>query len=107
MLILFLFFVSSCCCLLTSASTRFPYLLPNVLGSSLALIGLPLVFFFLKETLDVQKRGDRYSPGVARTIEIVRFALLFCKTRLFPATGSTRSTLLLLDCFCSNAVRGV
>ncbi|CAM9442481.1 unnamed protein product, partial [Laminaria digitata] len=38
---------------------RFPYLLPNVLGASLALIGLPLVYFFLEETLDVRKGGDR------------------------------------------------
>ncbi len=29
---------------------RFPYLLPNILGASLALSGLPMVFFFLKET---------------------------------------------------------
>ncbi|CAM9775793.1 unnamed protein product [Scytosiphon promiscuus] len=28
----------------------FPYLLPNMVGASLALTGLPMVFFFLKET---------------------------------------------------------
>lgn len=39
---------------------RFPYLLPNVLGASLALVGLLLVFFFLEESLDIPKDGDRY-----------------------------------------------
>eukprot|EP00904_Undaria_pinnatifida_P006139 jgi/Undpi1/2655/HiC_scaffold_13.g06033.m1 len=40
---------------------RFPYLPPNILGAVLALIGLPMVFFFLDETLDAHKSGDR--PG--------------------------------------------
>lgn len=56
---------------------RFPYLLPNILGASLALIGLPLVYFFLEETLDVHMRGDRYTQGTADKIEIIRFTLLF------------------------------
>lgn len=30
---------------------RFPYLLPNLMGASVAMVSLPLVFFFLKETL--------------------------------------------------------
>ena len=42
------------------APTRFPYLLPNILGASLALAGLPLVLFFLEETLDVHKGRHRY-----------------------------------------------
>lgn len=33
-----------------NAPIRFPYLLPNMVGASLALMGLPLVFLFLKET---------------------------------------------------------
>ncbi|CAN0500080.1 unnamed protein product, partial [Scytosiphon promiscuus] len=41
--------------------SRFPYLLPNILGASLALVGLHLVYFFLKETLDIHKRDDRYA----------------------------------------------
>eukprot|EP00752_Nemacystus_decipiens_P011395 g10122.t1 len=36
---------------------RFPYLLPNIVGASLALTGLPLVFFFLKETKHLHHSG--------------------------------------------------
>ncbi|CAB1117719.1 unnamed protein product [Ectocarpus sp. CCAP 1310/34] len=32
---------------------RYPYLLPNVVGASIAFSGLPMVFFFLKETLNL------------------------------------------------------
>lgn len=52
-------------------------MLPNILGASLALTGLPLVYFFLEETLDVQKRGDRYASGATNTIELMWFTLLF------------------------------
>lgn len=38
---------------------RFPYLLPNVLGASLALLSVPLVFFFLPETLSKGNIGER------------------------------------------------
>ncbi|CAM9579188.1 unnamed protein product [Ectocarpus fasciculatus] len=38
---------------------RFPYLLPNIVGASIALAGIPFVFFFLKETRHVHNnRGD-------------------------------------------------
>ena len=40
--------------------TRFPYLLPNILGAVLAVMCLLLVFFFLEETLETRKGGDRY-----------------------------------------------
>lgn len=36
---------------------RFPYLLPNLVGASIALAGLPMVFFFLKETK--HSHGDK------------------------------------------------
>ncbi|CAM9564568.1 unnamed protein product [Ectocarpus sp. 6 AP-2014] len=32
---------------------RYPYLLPNVVGASIAFSGLPMVFFFLKETTNL------------------------------------------------------
>ncbi|CAN0517938.1 unnamed protein product, partial [Scytosiphon promiscuus] len=34
---------------------RFPYLLPNIFGAGLAVIGLPLVYFLLEETLETNK----------------------------------------------------
>lgn len=38
---------------------RFPYLLPNIVGASISLIGMPMVFFFLKETKHFHSsRGD-------------------------------------------------
>lgn len=57
-----------------SEPIRFPYLLPNILGASLALISLVLVFFFLEETLDVPNGGDRYYSGVARTTGITCYS---------------------------------
>eukprot|EP00903_Cladosiphon_okamuranus_P009002 g8611.t1 len=37
---------------------RFPYLLPNLVGASLAISGLPMVFFFVKETIDLDDGRD-------------------------------------------------
>lgn len=43
--------------LLHEPNGRFPYLLPNVVGASLAMSGLPMVFFFLKETAHLDNGG--------------------------------------------------
>lgn len=48
---------------------RFPYLLPNVVGATLALIALPMVFFFLHETNPPNgslRRGMENDKGYVR-----------------------------------------
>ena len=52
-------------------------MLPNIFGAGLALIGLPLVYFFLEETSDNHKRGHRYSVRAKDVIAPMWFALLF------------------------------
>ncbi|CAN0223141.1 unnamed protein product [Pylaiella littoralis] len=42
---------------------RFPYLLPNIVGASIALSGLPMVFFFLKETSQLDNGGNGSRDG--------------------------------------------
>ncbi|CAM9131751.1 unnamed protein product, partial [Laminaria digitata] len=48
---------------------RYPYLLPNVFGAALSLMGLPLVYFFLEETHDALKGSDSvFSPLVGSAL---------------------------------------
>lgn len=42
----------------TKPMHRFPYLLPNIVGASMALMGLPMVFCFLKETYQLDNGGN-------------------------------------------------
>ncbi|CAM9128529.1 unnamed protein product, partial [Hapterophycus canaliculatus] len=53
-----------------SFCSLFPYLLPNLVGASIALMGLPMVFFFLKETKHLHNGKGGSRGAVVETPEI-------------------------------------